>query len=321
MTVAEKRLSLHIAIAFAMVYVLWGSTYLAIRVLVANVPAIVMGSLRFLIAGGILLGICAALGKRVLISWREALLLGAIGVLLLTGGNVVVGWAEESLPSGLAALIAAAVPLWVAVIEAFILRLARLSRVGMLGLVVGTCGIVVLLWPQLTAGTTLGHRELIAAAGLLCAAVSWAAGSVLSHHSRLSVDPFVATGWEMFIAGVVNSGIALSLGSYSHAHWTRSALWAIAYLITGGSLLGFTAYIWLLDHVPTAKVATYAYVNPVVAVLLGWVFLREKVDLYVLAGTAIIIAGVVMVTRAKVVRPKPAGHDVKCEAPIYEGTD
>lgn len=317
---SEKQNRLRVMVAFALVYVIWGSTYLAIRVLVSQVPSLVMGSLRFIPAGVIMLALCLAMRKRIAISRRDFAILAAVGILLLSGGNVVVGWAEEVLPSGVAALIAAVVPIWVAIIEAWVLRIERLSRLGIAGLALGTSGIVVLLWPQLTASSTLGHRELIAAAGLLCASLSWSAGSVFSRHGKLTVDPFVATAWEMFLAGVFNTVLALGAGSFAHAHWTRTAFAALAYLITGGSLIGFTAYIWLLEHVPTAKVATYAYVNPVVAVLLGWLVLHEAVNGYVLAGTLVIVCGVVLVTQAKV-KSKLQAKEPLCAAPVYEGTD
>jgi drug/metabolite transporter (DMT)-like permease len=298
MSPAERQQRMKVAIAFGMVYVLWGSTYLAMRVAVQTVPPAALGATRFLIAGAIMLVACALFKQKVTIVRKDALPLLAIGVLLLTGGNVGVAWAEVYVPSGLAALIVAAVPIWVAIIEAWILKSDRLSRKGIVGLVFGTSGLVILLWPRLFS--TVGHKELFGMGILLFASLSWTCGSIISRRSNLSIGAFAATGWEMAIAGLINLLIALALGDFHRAVWTPGAEWAVLYLVTGGSLLGLSAYVWLLNHVPTAKVATYAYVNPIVAVILGALILHEKIDGYILAGTAVIIAGVVLVTTSKI---------------------
>ncbi len=300
MTPLLRQHRVRLIIAFAMLYVLWGSTFMAIAVAVKHMPPTVMGAIRFLASGGIMLLWCLLSGRKVAISWSEAGRLALIGVLLLTGGNVVVGWSEKYVSSGLAALLLAVTPIWVAIIEAWILKSDRLSRAGIVGLVLGTIGLGVLLWPKLHATTTLGRMELAASVALMFAALSWTCGSLLSKRSKFSVDIFTATGWQMLFSGVVNTGIAACLGHFRQTQWTISSTWAIAYLIVGGSLLGFTAYIWLLEHVPTAKVATYSYVNPVIAVILGVVFLGEQLDGYILAGTAVIIAGVILVTTSKI---------------------
>jgi drug/metabolite transporter (DMT)-like permease len=300
MSPSERKHRLNVIVAFAMVYVFWGSTFLAIRVVVSNVPPTMMGTVRFLVAGPIMLAICAALKKKIAITGRDFLMLGTIGVLLLSGGNVVVGWAEVSVPSGLAALILAVTPIWVAIIEAWILKSDRLSRRGIVGLFFGSAGLMILLWPKLHATDALGRQQLIGTIMLILASLSWTIGSIISRRTKVSIGPFAATGWQMTIAGSFNFLLAFALGDLHRGTWNSSALWAVGYLITGGSLLGFTAYIWLLEHVPTAKVATYAYVNPIVAVILGMIVLHEKVDGYILAGSAVIIAGVILVTTSKV---------------------
>ena len=151
--------------------------------------------------------------------------------------------------------------------------------------------------------------SLAGTAGLLVASASWALGSVLSRRWPVKVDAFAAAGWQMTFAGTLNVLIAFALGEFPRAHWSAKSLGAIAYLVVFGSWAGFSAYIWLLNHVPTSKVSTYAYVNPVVAVLLGWLVLKERLDGYVLAGAAVIVAAVALVTSAKVhrrVEPAPA---------------
>src|SRR5207248_134722 len=179
------------------------------------------------------------------------------------------------------ALIVAIVPLWVARIEGVVLRTGdRLNAGGWIGLTLGVGGLVVLLWPQLSplilgGGRALDRPFLVATVAVLLGSLSWSVGSVVSRRAQVSIGPFAATGWEMTLAGAVNFLITLGLGDLRQAQWTWRGGAAIAYLVTFGSLVGFTAYIWLLDNVPTPKVATYAYVNPVIAVLLGWMLAGE----------------------------------------------
>ena len=300
-----KPTTAHSALAFALVYVLWGSTYLGIRIAVEHIPPAMMVAARFLGAGSLMLVWCWAVKRPIAITRTEAWKLATIGVLLLTGGNAMVAWSEQFVSSGLAALIVASVPLWVMVIQTLVLRSERATARGIGGLALGIAGIVVLMWPRLTSGTSLGHRELMGAGGLLFASASWALGSVCARRWQVGVDALAATGWEMTFAGIVNLSIALVTGEFHHAVWTTRGVGAIIYLIVFGSWIGFSAYIWLLNHVPTTKVATYAYVNPVVAVFLGWLVLSERVDFYVYAGTIVIVAAVVLVTSAKVQRGAP----------------
>lgn len=300
MTPREKNHRLKVAIAFAMVYLFWGSTYLAIRISVEEMPPFVMGGTRFLIAGLLMLAFCAARGMKVRITRADAWKLAIIGVLLLTGGNMGVATAETRVPSGLASLVVAVVPIWVALVEGVFLRIGKLSLRGWGGLGVGIFGLGVLLWPQLTASTDLGRAELVGCFILMIASLSWACGSIASRHWKVEVSPIVATGWEMTFAGVMNAVIAFGKGDWAVTHLTFRGTAAVIYLIIFGSWVGFTAYVWLLEHVPTAKVATYAYVNPIVAVLLGWLILHESVDRFVLLGSLFILAGVALVTTAKV---------------------
>ncbi len=306
---------LRVGISFGLVYFFWGSTYLAILISVRYFPAALMGGLRFLISGSITFAWCALTGKKIVISRQDMWRLLLIGVLLLTGGNVVLAWTEEFINSGLAAMIVAVVPIWVALIEALIGG-DRLHGRGWIGLLLGIGGILVLLWPDITAGTSVGRRDLVVAGVLLLGSLSWAVGSVCSHRFKLSIGPFAATGWEMLFAGCVNTLIALSLGDLHHAKWALPGWLAIAYLVTFGSLVGFTAYIWLLEHVPTPKVATYAYVNPVVAVFLGWLIRGERLDRYMFIGMIVIIAAVVLVTTSKLLSSDSRHREqaVSCEA-------
>jgi drug/metabolite transporter (DMT)-like permease len=305
MTAAEKQHRFLVLIAFGLVYVFWGSTYLAIKVAVETIPPLVMAGVRFLIAGPLMLAWCAASGRSVRLTGRDLRHLIVIGLLLLSGGNVLLAWSEQYLPSGLASLIVAVVPIWVAVIEGFVLRKARLTGMGWAGLTLGIVGLGVLLWPKLNATGTLGEMELIACGIVLLGSLSWTCGSLSSRYLDLSIGPFAATGWEMTFAGIFNTGLALALGQEHKTLWSAKGFGAIVYLVVFGSWVGFTAYIWLLEHVPTPKVATYAYVNPVVAVLLGWAILHETVDAYIATGAIIIVAAVALVTSSKL-RGEPA---------------
>lgn len=300
---ADSQHRFRVALAFGLVYVLWGSTYLAMRIAVRDVEPFVIGGTRYLISGPIMLGVCALTGRKIGLSLRDALKLLAIGTALLTAGNMGVVWGEKYVPSSLAALVVAIVPIWVVALEAWVFRAGRISRQGLAGLAIGVVGLIVLLWPKITSGTRLGRLELLGSGILAVGSLAWALGSVLSHRWTLSVDVFTACAWQMTFGGLVNATIALVSGQFLHSHWTAPAMWSVAYLVVCGSWIGFTAYIWLLEHVPPPKVATYAYVNPIVAVFLGWLLLNETIDIFMLVGTTIIIPAVAIVNTSKLKRP------------------
>ena len=291
-------------VAFGLVYVLWGSTYLAMRIIVRDLPPYVAGAVRYLVSGPIMLLACALLGRKVRLTRSDLARLALISILLLSLGNIGVLWAEEYVPSSLAALIVALVPIWVVIIEAWIFRSGRMTAQGLFGLFLGIGGLLVLLWPRIVSGAPLGRLELFGCGILAAASFFWALGSVFSHRFSLTVDVFASAAWQMTIAGVVNGAVALAIGEVPKSHWTVSALGAIGYLIVAGSWIGYTAYIYLLEHVPTPKVATYAYVNPIVALILGWLILREQVDAFMLIGTVIIIASVALVNTSKLKQPQ-----------------
>jgi len=290
-----------VAFAFALVYVFWGSTYLAIGIAdEQRLPPAVMCAIRFAIAGPLMLAACAAFGRNIRITLEEAVRLAAIGCLLLVGGNCGLAWAEQWVPTGFAALIIAVTPIWFLLLETFVFRGDRLSRRGLVGIALGIVGIAVLFWPEFEARATLGMMPLIGACSLLLSSFSWSVGSVLSRKWQMKVDPFTATGWEMVFAAAGNAVVMLVTGEQHRIVLTRRGIEAVLYLVVFGSWVGYSAYVWLLKHVPTPKVATYAYVNPMVAVFLGWMFHSERLDGFMLAGAVVIVAAVALVTTAKV---------------------
>jgi len=290
-----------VILAFGLVYVFWGSTYLGIGIAVEQIPPAVMCAVRFLIAGTVMLAYCALTGRRIRFSSRQLGHLAAVGILLLMGGNLTLSYAERIVPTGLSALLIAVTPLWFLVLDSLLLGDHHISRRGKVGLAIGIAGVVVLIWPELRHPNVLGHRELWWSLALQLGSFSWALGSVLSKKwQTAATDPFGAIAWQMVFAGIANLIFALLVEKPSNVTWTFRGVAAILYLVVCGSWIGYTAYIWLLQHVPTSKVSTYAYVNPVVAVFLGWLVLHERIDRYILMGSAIIVASVVLVTSAKV---------------------
>jgi drug/metabolite transporter (DMT)-like permease len=303
-----------VILAFALVYVFWGSTYLGIAIAVEHIPPALMCATRFLIAGTLMLAYCWVTGRRINYSPRQLWHMAVVGILLLMGGNLTLSFAEQVLPSGLSALLIAVTPLWFLVLDAWLLGDHHISRRGALGLALGIVGMVVLLWPKLTASGAIGRRELWFSLSLLAGSFSWALGSVLSkvwHSSDL--DPLGSTAWQVIFAGIANMIFALLNHDFARVDWTPRAVGAVLYLVVGGSWIGYTSYIWLLRHAPSSKVSTYAYVNPVVAVFLGWLVLHEPIDRYILIGSAIIVASVILVTSAKV-----ASKTVAEEMPAVE---
>lgn len=316
MTESQRQQRFAVFLAFGLVYFFWGSTYLAIDIAVERIPPALMCGIRFLIAGVFMLAFCGLRRRKVGYNLRQLGQMAVIGILLLVGGNLTLSYAETHIPSGLAALIVAVVPLWFLVLDSLLLGDHHVSARGKAGLALGVAGLVVLLWPQLMASTHLGRQQLWASLSLQGGCFSWALGSVLAKKWKSpDVDPFSATAWEMIAAGLANLLIAFAVGDLARVAWTARGVSAVAYLVVFGSWVGYTAYIWLLGHVPTSKVSTYAYVNPVVAVFLGWLILREPIDAYILSGSAIVVAAVVVVTSAQVTR-KPAIQDL----PLVETT-
>jgi drug/metabolite transporter (DMT)-like permease len=222
-----------------------------------------------------------------------------LGVLLLFAGNVGLVWAEYYLPSGLSALLVAIVPVYVALIELLLPHGERLRSSGQIGLIFGFAGLGILAWPSAHAGLHGDWHQIFAIGVLLLGAFSFACGSIWSRQSKLSLNVFVCAGWQMLAASFCDLVLATCLRQWGHAHWNRDSFSAIAYLTVFGSLIGFSSYSWLLQNVPVTKVATYAYVNPMVAVLLGALLLGERLQGNEWIGMVIILVAVFLVTSSK----------------------
>jgi drug/metabolite transporter (DMT)-like permease len=274
------------------VYIVWGSTYLAIRVKVETLPPLLSSGTRFLVAGAVMV---AVLSFRRSVRPTRAQLLSALLVgTLLPGANAVVTVAEQDVPSSVAALLIASVPLWVILLRRSAGEPVPRASVG--AVLVGFAGVALLLRP----GEQSGDATVLGLAACVGAALMWASGSFASPKLQLPRDGLVSTGWQMLLGGVVITVVGLAVGEAGDvepaAFSTRSLL-ALAYLIVFGSWLAFTAYAWLLQNAPISRVATYAYVNPVVAIVLGWLILDEVITPITLAGAAIIVVSVALVVR------------------------
>ncbi len=281
--------------AFAAVYLIWGSTYLGIRFAIETLPPLLMGGVRFTIAGVLLYAFMRRSGAPApsLLHWRSAAI---IGTLLLFFGNGGVIFAEQMVPSGTAALIVSMVPLWMALLEWWRTRVRPTAGVAV-GLVLGLAGIVFLVGPDGKAGGTMVNPVGIAI--LVCGSIAWATGSLYSRGAPVPAAALLGTAMEMLVAGALLLVAAAATGEIGQVHPERvslHSLLALGYLITFGSLVGYSCYIWLLRVSTPARVSTYAFVNPVVAVFLGWALAGEPLTLHTLAAAFVIITAVVLIT-------------------------
>ncbi len=283
-------------LALGIVYVVWGSTYLAIRVAVETMPPLLMGAARFCAAGLLLYAVARSRGSESVrdLSRRQLVSCWLIGSLLAAGGNGVVNVAEQYIPSSLAALVISSVPLWVVLMR----RVTgdSVPRLTLASVAVGFSGVALLLLP---GGGAHGVKP-IGFVLVVCAAFSWALGSFTSRRVPLPSNALLSTAVQMFGGGVTLLVAGLALGETADVHpdrFSTDSLLAFAYLIVIGSLVAYTAYVWLLQNAPISKVATYAYVNPVIAICLGWAILHEDVTATTLIGAAVIVCSVAATVR------------------------
>lgn len=279
---------------FGSVYLIWGSTYLAIRVAVETMPPFLMAGTRFLFAG-----ICLFLWLKLrgaawpkAVHWRSSAI---IGTLLLLGGNGLVCWAEQHVPSGIAALVVATQPMWFMLFDALRPGGAKPTALGVLGLLVGFSGVVILATGRSMGGTEIPLAGIL---GLLAACLCWSGGSVFGKQLERPPSPLMGSALQMICGGTALTLVAMLRGEPAAMKWeavSSHAILAWVYLVVFGSWVAFGSYVWLLEHVAPAKVATYAYVNPAIAVLLGWMFVNEPITWRTVAAMLVIIGGVVIV--------------------------
>jgi drug/metabolite transporter (DMT)-like permease len=282
--------------ALVTVYVLWGSTYLGILFAIRTFPPFLMLAARFGIAGAVLFAWSIRRGDRAgdRPGWRQWRAAAVVGGALLLAGNGSVAWSEQRLTSGVASLVVATVPLWIAIFDR-VATGARLTRTAALGLAIGLVGASVLADPF-----GAGHVDPLGALVLLLGSMSWAAGSLYARRAALPSRPLVGASMEMLVAGAGFALVGVAAGEPSATHHVSGeSLAALAYLIVLGSLVGFTAYVWLLRKAPTSLVSTYAYVNPVVAVSLGWAVVNEPIGPRVLVAGAMILVAVALIVGAR----------------------
>jgi drug/metabolite transporter (DMT)-like permease len=297
--------------ALLAVYIVWGSTYLAIRFAVASMPPFLMAATRFLVAGSILYAWRRLAGDSAprRFEWRSA---AVVGLLLLLGGNGGVVWAEQRVASGVAALLVGGVPLWIVLIEAARPGGQRPGRMTLAGVLAGFAGIALLIGPGQLAGD--GHAiDPLGTVALLAGSFLWAAGSLYGRSARLPASPLLGTGMEMLAggAGLLLAGtLAGEWGRLDLAAITLSSLAGLGYLIFFGSLVGFASYTWLLRVAPTSLVSTYAYVNPLIAILVGSLLAQEPLTLRILVSALVIVSSVALINLGRTRQPQLEGQVV-----------
>jgi drug/metabolite transporter (DMT)-like permease len=287
--------TLKIIIAFAAIYIIWGTTYLGIRIAIETIPPFLMAGLRFILAGGVMLAVLLARGAKLprRVHWRSVLI---IGVLMVVGGNGLVAFAEQRVASGLAALIVATEPVWIALLEWLIYKGQRPSLQVAIGLVIGFTGMALLVDPGQNAG--VAGYDLVGIGIVLAATLLWSIGGLYSRRAPLPAETLVGIAAEMLVGGVLLVVLGVITGEPARLDWraiSLSSALAFFYLTIFGSIVAYSAFIWLLKTSDPSKVATYAYVNPIVAVFLGWLVAGEVVTWQMSAAAGVILLGVVTI--------------------------
>ena len=311
-----KRNRTRILLAFAAVYVLWGSTYLFIKYAIETIPPFALGATRFVVSGGLLYALAR---------WRGAprptaleLRLAAItGVLMLGFGNGGVMLAEKTVPSGIVALIVSSVPIWVVLLDWLRPKGTRPRKAMFAGLALGLIGMVILIGPKAIVGE--GHIDETGAAILLVGSISWSVGTLMTRWANRPGSPLVFAALQMLAASAAMLVMSLISGDWRQFSWsglTPLSVFSFWYLVIAGSIIGYTAYVYLLGVVSAAKASTYAYVNPIIAVVLGWLFANEPLGVRTIVAAGVILGGVAIITSAQASAKSPTGeHPVPTPSP------
>ncbi len=303
-----KRNTMRIVLAFAAVYVLWGSTYLFIKYAIETIPPFTLGATRYIISGAILYGIArwrgAAHPSRV-----ESGFAVLAGVLMLGVGNGGVIWAEQSVPSGTVALIVSSVPIWIAVLDWARPRGAQPRKTMILGLLLGFVGMVILVGPKAIIGES--HLDEAGVAVLVIGSVAWSLGSLVTRYSKHTGSPIMMASVQQGGAAAAFLIVSLLSGELMMVKWsavtTRSWI-SLGYLVIAGGVVAYSAYVYLLSTVSAAKAATYAFVNPIIAVVLGWLFANEPLGMRTIVAAGVILGGVAIITSSQASAKSPTGE-------------
>jgi len=303
METAAHRATWKTLLAFAIIYFVWGSTFLAIRVGVREVPPLILAAMRFFVAGVVLYGWMIARGERSpsLREWRSAALLGAVIFVLDYG---LLFWAEQRVPSGVAAVMLATIPVFMALSEIIFLRTQTFTVRLVLALLIGLGGVAVLMSRSLNLGGA--PIDKMGALALIFASISWSVASALTRKLPLPASKVMSSGAQMLAGGILLTLTAAALGEFRNFHpgsVSRGVWFALLYLIVAGSIVGFTAYVWLIHHESPTKVGTYAYVNPIVAVLVGYFLGGEALSVRTIVGTVFVLISVVVITTTRAKKP------------------
>lgn len=316
MTHRNSPPTLAFVVAFASVYIIWGSTYLAIKLAVDTIPPFLMLSSRFGVAGLILYSYLRLTGtpRPSGREWKSALIVGG---LMLGGGTGTLGWAEQFVPSGLAALLVTTAPLWMVLLDWLWKKNERPKALTLFGIALGFIGVLVLIDP---AGVLSGYEiDYFASALIVAGAFSWSLGSIKSKDADLPANPFLAASMQMASGGLILGIVGISMGEIGRFDFgaiTGQSLVAWTYLCLIGSFIPFIAYIWLMRNTTPARVSTYAFVNPIVAVLLGWLIASEPITINILLAIFLLVGAVALITqqgRRPVLRRRPTPPTLACD--------
>jgi drug/metabolite transporter (DMT)-like permease len=324
MNYSSRRNLILLVAAFAAVYIFWGSTYLAIKYAIETLPPFLMAGARFVFAGSLLLiwaRFSADYEKPKAAHWRTSFI---VGTLLLVGGNGGVVFAEHHISSSLAALLVATEPFWIVLLTWLWLKGARPNLKAVLGLIIGFLGVWLLISGQKASGAAAadGSMQVISMIVIIAATFSWALGSIYGLRSPVPKSSLQTAGMQMLAGGLVLLLVSLIAGEWSKfsvAEVSADSWFGLVYLIVFGSLVAFTAYSWLLKNAPPALVATYAYVNPVIAVLLGWLIAGESFTGQMLVGAGVVVGSVVLITSQNKSESEPVTKDEAHESEIPPG--
>lgn len=306
-TVPPSRLKIYLA--FAAIYLIWGSTFLGIRFTIETMPPLFMSGTRFLLAGLILYAIARFQGlpnpkpKQLRTS-------AIIGVFLVLVGNGGVAWAEQAVPSSMAALLIATVPLWITLLGYLFFGKSKPNVKTVVGLILGLVGVLTLIGPDNLMGQ--GNMDVFSMIIIIVSTVSWAFGSLYAARGKHAAAPMMSTAIQMITGGLLQLAVGAFLGEYTElnlAAFSTKSILAFCYLVVFGSLIGFSSYSWLIRVAPPSRVATYAYVNPLVAVLLGWLFANEAVTLQMLLAGLLILPAVILILQANAKKEQVAPAD------------